>query len=165
MAELMLRLSFTAGLSREGVPSKARLCDLIATALARRRGRYFLDLRFVDEREAIELNRRFRDRDYPPNVLAFPSGLKLPEGRHLGDIALCLPVARSEAKEQEKPLLHHLAHLLLHATLHLLGHDHEEPAEAAKMEALERRLLARLGIPDPYAPPEERLSLASSNSR
>lgn len=153
---LILRLSFGPDLSRAGVPSKARLVSVIALALARRRGRFLLDLRFLDEAEAIALNQRFRGRDYPPNVLAFPSGLRLPEGLHLGDIAICLPVARREAEAQGKPFPHHLAHLLLHATLHLLGHDHEEPAAAERMEGLERRLLARLGIPDPYATPEAR---------
>ncbi len=163
--ELVLTLSFSRGLSRAGVPSKPRLASFAAAALARRRGRFLLDLRFLDETEAIALNRGFRGRDYPANVLAFPSALRLAEGRLLGDVALCLPVARREAAEQEKPLVHHLAHLIIHATLHLLGYDHQQPAEAERMEALERRLLARLGVPDPYATPEQRRSLASSSKR
>lgn len=163
--ELVLALSFSRGLSRAGVPSKRRLASFAAAALARRRGRFLLDLRFLDEAEAIALNRSFRGRDYPANVLAFPSGVKLAEGRLLGDIALCLPVARREAIEQEKPLVHHLAHLIVHATLHLLGHDHQRPDEAERMEALERRLLARLAVPDPYAAPDERRCLTSSSRR
>jgi probable rRNA maturation factor len=68
-----------------------------------------------------------------------------------GDIVLCDPVVRAEALAQGKPLRHHYAHLLVHGQLHLQGHDHEDDASAAMMELLERAILRRMRIPDPYA--------------
>jgi len=106
----------------------------------------------ADDEVVRELNARHRGKDRPTNVLSFtnddPPGPG--ERRHLGDIVLALETCTAEARAQAKPLDHHLAHLALHGALHLLGHDHEEEAEASRMEALEVRALARLGIPDPY---------------
>ncbi|MGZ8370282.1 MAG: rRNA maturation RNase YbeY [Caulobacteraceae bacterium] len=95
------------------------------------------------------LNARFRGKDGPTNVLSFPA----PETvrPHLGDIALAYGVCAREAAEQGKPLDHHLAHLVAHGVLHLLGYDHQTDAEAEDMEARERAILANLGVPDPYA--------------
>ncbi|MCC5869501.1 MAG: rRNA maturation RNase YbeY [Gammaproteobacteria bacterium] len=111
-------------------------------------------LRIVDEPEGAALNTRWRGRQGATNVLSFPAG-NMPDmpgvPRHLGDLVLCAPVLRREAQAQGKPELHHWAHLVVHGTLHLLGLDHEESGEAQRMEALERALLARLGIADPYA--------------
>ncbi len=94
------------------------------------------------------LNARFLGKDKPTNVLSFPAG----EGMsgHLGDIALAFGVCAAEAKEQGKPLAHHLSHLVCHGVLHLLGYDHEDGADAEVMEDLERGVLTGLGIPDPY---------------
>ena len=95
-----------------------------------------------------ELNARFRDQDKPTNVLSFPA----PQGLgSLGDIAIAFGVTAREAEEQGKPLAHHLQHLVAHGVLHLLGYDHIEDADAEVMEAEERRILAGLGVPDPYA--------------
>lgn len=96
-----------------------------------------------------ELNLRFRGKDAPTNVLSFPAGVAA--GRHLGDIALAFGVCAREAAEQGKPLEDHLQHLTAHGVLHLLGYDHQTDAEAESMEARERRILAGLGVPDPYA--------------
>jgi probable rRNA maturation factor len=95
------------------------------------------------------LNARFRDKDVATNVLSFPA----PPGvqGHLGDVALALGKCEAEARAQRKPLADHVRHLLVHGLLHLLGHDHEEDADGDAMESLERELLARLGVPDPYA--------------
>ncbi len=97
------------------------------------------------------LNRRYRDRDYATNVLSFPAelpaGLQLPL---LGDIVICAPVVAREAGEQGKKLRNHYAHLTVHGVLHLLGHEHQHDTEAERMEKLERSILARLGIADPY---------------
>ena len=103
----------------------------------------------TDDATVHELNLRFRAKDAATNVLSFPSGPN-PEGR-LGDIALAYGVCAAEAREQGKPLEHHLQHLVAHGVLHLLGYDHADDAEAEAMEALERRILAGLGIGDPYA--------------
>ncbi|MEX2630528.1 MAG: rRNA maturation RNase YbeY [Tistlia sp.] len=105
--------------------------------------------------EAVRaLNARYRGQDKPTNVLSFPADLAaLPgEARLLGDLALAFQTCRREAGEQGKTLAAHLAHLVVHGTLHLLGHDHEAEPEAEAMEARERVLLATLGLPDPYGP-------------
>lgn len=108
-----------------------------------------LTLRIVDAEEGRALNAAWRGRDAATNVLTFEYGAD-PSGLILGDIVLCLPVLEREASEQEKPLLHHAAHLVTHGVLHALGHDHIETDEAKRMEALETRILAAQGIADPY---------------
>jgi probable rRNA maturation factor len=92
------------------------------------------------------LNRQFRGKDTPTNVLSFPAATK--DG--LGDIAIAHGVVAGEARAQGKDFSHHAIHLAVHGTLHLLGYDHEMPAEAKIMEQLEKEILARLGIADPY---------------
>jgi probable rRNA maturation factor len=103
----------------------------------------------TDDDSVAELNERFRGKAGPTNVLSFPAPDN-PED-HLGDIALAYGVCAREAAEQGKPLAHHLQHLVAHGVLHLLGYDHLTEAEAEEMEARERRILAGLGVPDPYA--------------
>jgi probable rRNA maturation factor len=93
------------------------------------------------------LNAQFRGKSRPTNVLAFPADTP----GNLGDIAIAYGVAAAEAKGEKKRLIDHAAHLTIHGTLHLLGYDHETAREAKVMEALETKLLARLGIADPYA--------------
>jgi probable rRNA maturation factor len=93
------------------------------------------------------LNARFLGHDLPTNVLAFPD----PGPSRLGDIALAHGVCAREAVEQAKPLADHLRHLVVHGVLHLMGYDHADDDDAARMEALERQLLAGMNIPDPYA--------------
>jgi len=108
-----------------------------------------LALRLVDAREGRRLNREFRQRDYATNVLTFEYGLD-PDGTLHGDIVLCVPVLRREAREQGKRLLDHAAHLTVHGVLHSLGYDHLDEAQASEMESLETAILARMGIADPY---------------
>ncbi len=131
----------------------AALPDVEAMALAAARaaleGRGGATLLLTDDDSVAELNTRFRGKAGPTNVLSFPAP-ENPED-HLGDIALAYGVCASEAAEQGKPLAHHLQHLVAHGVLHLLGYDHLTEAEAEEMEALERRILAGLGVPDPYA--------------
>jgi len=114
-----------------------------------------VSVRVVDEAESRSLNARYRGKDRATNVLSFPSGAiaGLPAGQPvpLGDIVVCAAVVAREAREQGKKEPDHWAHMLLHGTLHLLGFDHEDSAEAAEMEALETQLLADMGISDPYA--------------
>lgn len=99
--------------------------------------------------EAVRaLNARFRDKDQPTNVLSFPAAAR--SGPHLGDIALAHGVCAREAASQGKRLEDHLAHLVVHGVLHLLGYDHTEEGEAEAMEARERTVLAGLGVADPY---------------
>mgnify|MGYP000320948876 CR=1 FL=1 len=113
-----------------------------------------LTIRFVDAEESQALNRDYRSKDAPTNVLSFPfegpEGLSLPL---LGDLVICHPVVAREAHEQDKTLQDHYAHMVVHGTLHLLGHDHIDDDEAEHMEGLERDILAGLGLSDPYASP------------
>lgn len=137
--------------SRRGVPTRASFAHWAGLALPARMRRGELSIRVVDADEGRALNRQWRGRDYATNVLSFPANA-LPGGgpRLLGDLVLCAPVVLTEAKSQGKPARHHWAHLTIHGVLHLAGHDHERPEDAERMEAIERKLLAGLGIPDPY---------------
>ncbi len=105
-------------------------------------------LRLVDEAEGRDLNRQFRGKDYATNVLTFVYDDTQPLA---GDIVLCVPVVRQEARQQHKDLTAHFAHLTVHGVLHLQGYDHIAEAEAAEMERLETAVLAKLGYADPYA--------------
>ena len=101
-----------------------------------------------------ELNKAFRDQDKPTNVLSFPAGeidgLPADSGLPLGDIVICAAVVKDEAEDQGKSLLDHWAHMIVHGTLHLLGFDHLEEADAAAMESLEIQILGDHGIANPY---------------
>ncbi|MCD6055170.1 MAG: rRNA maturation factor [Gammaproteobacteria bacterium] len=108
----------------------------------------------VDEKEMADLNQQYRHKNGPTNVLAFPFG-EMPKTEEeetalLGDLVICSTIIEKEAKEQGKALFAHWAHITVHGTLHLLGHDHQTEEEAAKMEALETAILARLHIENPY---------------
>jgi probable rRNA maturation factor len=125
-----------------------RRATLRRWALAAARRDLAVTLRFVGAREARRLNARYRNRDYATNVLTFVYDDVVPR---TGDIVLCVPVVTREARAQGKTLRAHLAHLIVHGMLHLQGYDHERGADAARMEAREVALLARLGYRDPYA--------------
>ena len=138
-----LRLSVQAGGAFAGLPHRSTLRRWALAAL-RRDAR--VTLRFVGAREGRALNARFRDRDAPTNVLTFVYDDVEPLA---GDLVLCVPVVRREAREQGKTFRAHCAHLVIHGMLHLQGFDHMRPADARRMEARETRLLARFGYPDP----------------
>lgn len=103
----------------------------------------------TDDETVADLNQRFRGKTGPTNVLSFPAAETARP--FLGDVILAHGVCAREAAEQGKPLADHLRHLVIHGVLHLLGHDHIQDHEAEAMEARERTLLAKLGVPDPYA--------------
>jgi len=110
-----------------------------------------LVIRIVDEPESRALNARYRGKDRPTNVLSFP--FEAPPGveiNHLGDLVICAAVVAREAAEQHKPLDNHWAHMVVHGVLHLRGFDHLDDKQASDMEALEKQILERFGIPDPY---------------
>lgn len=122
-------------------------------------------IRLTDDGEQRVLNRDFRGQDKPTNVLSFPGddpAMPREPGQPLllGDIALALETTVREADELGRTVEAHLAHLIVHGVLHLLGHDHLDDAEAAAMEALETRVLAGLGYADPYPPSETMAHLA-----
>ena len=114
-----------------------------------------LTIRFVNEAEGRTINRDFRQKDYATNVLTFaydaPPHETGKEAVAEADIVLCTDVIVSEAKAQKKTVKAHLAHLIIHGTLHAQGDDHEAEDEAEAMEALETAILSRFGIADPYA--------------
>jgi probable rRNA maturation factor len=108
-------------------------------------------LRIVDAAESRRLNRTWRGKDKPTNVLSFPAGDLVADGvRELGDIVICKSVVTSEARAQGKALAAHWAHMVVHGMLHLLGYDHVRPRDAARMERSEARILAMFDYPDPY---------------
>ncbi len=112
-----------------------------------------VSLCLADDAALRALNSRWRGIDKPTNVLSFPAARSDPPGAApaLGDIALAFETLAREAGELGVPLADHYRHLVAHGFLHLIGYDHETDAEAERMEALETRILARLGAADPYA--------------
>lgn len=138
------------------VPDIAQL-ERWALAALQHAGDWEVGLRIVDEPESQALNRDYRGKDKPTNVLSFPfelpPGLEaemLEEAPPLGDLVICAPVVVQEARDQGKTLEAHWAHLVIHGMLHLQGHDHLLDQDAEVMENLEKRLMAELGFPDPY---------------
>lgn len=134
-AEAMVRRAITEAALAIGADFKDRVLAVLLT----------------DDASIRRLNAQWRHIDKPTNVLSFPpashqAGPVTP----LGDIAIAYETAAREATDEGKPLANHLAHLAVHGFLHLLGHDHDTAAAAEQMEALERAILARLGVPDPY---------------
>jgi probable rRNA maturation factor len=130
---------------RTGIPGAAQFRRWARAALGRPAE---VTVRIVGVAEARALNRRYRGRDHATNVLSFSYG----SSRRVvnGDIVLCAPVIARESLAQQKTLEAHFAHLTVHGLLHLQGHDHANARDAARMEALEKRVLAKVGYPDPY---------------
>ncbi|GMU72652.1 MAG: rRNA maturation RNase YbeY [Burkholderiales bacterium] len=142
------RLAFTVqyAVARTGLPVPATLRRWATAALERD---LRATLRFVGAAEGRTLNAVYRGKDHATNVLTFVYDDTVPLA---GDIVLCVPVLRREARSGGKTLRAHCAHLVVHGMLHLQGHDHMKPREAARMEARESAILAGLGYADPYAP-------------
>ncbi|GAC12923.1 rRNA maturation RNase YbeY [Aliiglaciecola lipolytica] len=108
-------------------------------------------IRLVTSEESQMLNLTYRGKDKPTNVLSFPFEAPAEiELNLLGDLVVCADIVEQEAQQQNKQLSHHWAHMIVHGTLHLLGFDHENDDEAHTMESLERQILTKLGIDDPY---------------
>ena len=153
-----LDLALGYNLPRSGLPTRPQVRKWVLAALtgAGRRFDSEVAIQLVDAPEGQAMNLQYRHKDYATNVLSFPA--EVPEGLpedfdfpQLGDLVICAPVVAREAAEQGKKLDDHYAHLTVHGVLHLLGFDHIDDAEAEEMEALERVILAGLGIADPYA--------------
>lgn len=139
----------------ESIPSEDDFKCWAAAALPSDKRCSEMTIRIVGTEESRELNGRYRNQDAATNVLSFPSNV--PEGLsqeldapYLGDLVICAPVVKTQAQAQNKAIDAHWAHLVVHGTLHLIGYDHLEDAEAEAMEALETRILVGLDFPTPY---------------
>ncbi len=130
---------------------EALLVEALGAAAQAERKIGSVSLLLGDDKSIAELNHQFRNKDAPTNVLSFPPAPVGAEPGFLGDIALAAETIVEQAQFQGKRFEHHAAHLVVHGFLHLLGYDHENPADAEVMEGRERAILASLGIEDPYA--------------
>jgi len=131
-------------------PAVERAAHAALTAVAARREPCEIAITLTDDAEMRELNRNWRDKDQPTNVLSFPAGDAPGEQGSLGDVVIAFETTQREATEIGVALSDHVSHLVVHGVLHLLGFDHDNDAEAEQMEDLERQALASLGIADPY---------------
>ena len=135
----------------EGLPTEEQIVQWATAAVQPEGDEVEMTVRIVDEAESHELNLTYRGKDRPTNVLSFPfecpDEVELPL---LGDLVICRQVVEREAAEQEKPLMAHWAHMIVHGSLHLLGYDHIEDNEAEEMESLETQIMQGLGFDDPY---------------
>jgi probable rRNA maturation factor len=154
-------LSITCAAWKRARPSAASVARTAAQAALAQSGKRIgaaeLSLVLADDATVRDLNGRWRGKDAPTNVLAFASDAPPAKGKPvlLGDVVLAYETVAREAKEQRKHLADHLRHLVIHGVLHLIGYDHMKAAPAKRMEALETRILASLGVADPYRLREE----------
>ena len=133
------------------LPSKRKIKDWMLSSFSNHLSKINITIRFVNEQESQDLNLRYRGKNAPTNVLSFNYGEESdPENQLMGDLVICVPVLLKEAFEQHKLFEFHLAHLILHGSLHLQGYNHENDQEIIEMESKEKVLLAHLGFPDPY---------------
>ena len=150
MTSRRLNLSVQYACNKDHLPLRQKIQSWARAALnvdGMRGGQ--VTVRFVDAEEGQALNREFRNKDYATNVLSFPYES---EPVVCGDLVICSPVVEREAKEQDKSLEAHIAHLIVHGMLHLQGYDHEtSKADARRMENHERAILLALGYADPYS--------------
>ena len=134
-----------------GLPTAQQIEQWVTAAVQPQSDEVEMTVRIVDEAESHELNLNYRGKDRPTNVLSFPfecpDEVELPL---LGDLVICRQVVEREAQEQDKPLMAHWAHMVVHGSLHLLGYDHIEDDEAEEMESLETQIMTELGFADPY---------------
>jgi probable rRNA maturation factor len=146
-----LEVSVQYATRKPWAPSSVRISFWAFEALGRRRGDWDLAVKIVGAAESRRLNHRYRRKDRPTNVLSFPATVSRADGsRPLGDLVVCAPVVAREARARGRSLAQHWAHMIVHGTLHLLGYDHEQPADARRMERSEAGVLRTLGYPDPY---------------
>ncbi|MBN6075273.1 rRNA maturation RNase YbeY [Aggregatibacter actinomycetemcomitans] len=150
MGKMIIDLQI-ASADESGLPTAAQIEQWATAAVQPQSDEVEMTVRIVDEMESHALNLNYRGKDRPTNVLSFPfecpDEVALPL---LGDLVICRQVVEREAQEQEKPLMAHWAHMVVHGSLHLLGYDHIEDDEAEEMERLETQIMIGLGFVDPY---------------
>ncbi|MFV0576117.1 MAG: rRNA maturation RNase YbeY [Vibrio sp.] len=140
----------------ESLPSSEQFSQWLESAITLFQPQAEVTIRIVEPEESQQLNRDYRGKDKPTNVLSFP--FEAPPGIEidlLGDLIICKQVVEDEAKEQNKPLVAHWAHMVVHGSLHLLGYDHIEDEEAEEMEGIETEIMQKLGFEDPYISEKE----------
>ena len=134
-----------------GLPTAEQIEQWATAAVQPKSDEVEMTVRIVEEAESNALNLNYRGKDRPTNVLSFPfecpDEVELPL---LGDLVICRQVVEREAQEQDKPVMAHWAHMVVHGSLHLLGYDHIEDDEAEEMESLETQIMTGLGFADPY---------------
>ena len=149
---MRLRLTVQRMSRARGLPGIASITDWARAALAGSgAGTAEVTVRHVDQAESADLNNRYRRKRGATNVLSFTYGLAPGKAGLAGDLVICAPVVLREAAQQDKRPRAHWAHMVVHGILHLRGYDHVHETDAQIMEALEIRVLERLGFPDPYA--------------
>ncbi|AEW77076.1 rRNA maturation RNase YbeY [Aggregatibacter actinomycetemcomitans] len=150
MGKMIIDLQIACA-DENGLPTAAQIEQWATAAVQPQSGEVEMTVRIVDETESHALNLNYRGKDRPTNVLSFP--FECPDEVELlllGDLVICRQVVEREAQEQEKPLMAHWAHMVVHGSLHLLGYDHIEDDEAEEMESLETQIMIGLGFVDPY---------------
>ncbi|MCG8037742.1 MAG: rRNA maturation RNase YbeY [Candidatus Thiodiazotropha taylori] len=150
MSKLKLEIQRIA-VASDGSPSDQQLAAWAEAALVESDEQVEMVIRIVDAPESQQLNRDYRGKDKPTNVLSFPfeSPPEVPLPL-LGDLVICAPVVSTEARQQNKTLQAHWAHMVVHGTLHLQGYDHQDDQQAQLMEDKERQILQALNFSDPY---------------
>ena len=155
MSQVILDLQLACE-DNSGMPEEAQFQKWLDAVIPQFQEESEVTIRLVDEAESPELNLTYRGQETPTKVLAFqfeaPPGIEMPL---LGDLISGRQVVEQEAKEQQKPLEAHWAHMVVHGSLHLLGYDHIEDDEAEEMESLETEIMLALGYEDPYIAEKE----------
>ncbi len=151
MSRQRLTLELRRAARRPWVPAARDLKRWAEAALPASARSAVLSVIIVGDARSRSLNRRYRGKDRPTNILSFAGSGVAPDGLHyLGELVICAPLVAREARAQHKAPRAHWAHLTVHGVLHLLGMDHERPRQALKMESQEIQILDRLGFSDPY---------------
>ncbi|KEY91726.1 putative rRNA maturation factor [Candidatus Photodesmus blepharus] len=147
---IKLNLQFSTK-DKNNLPSKKNIHRWLTLSLMRFQKQAEVTVRIVDKKESQQLNYKYRKKNKPTNVLSFPFispvNMKL---NLLGDLIICRQIVEQEAIKQNKPLIEHWAHMIIHGSLHLLGYDHIEKNEADEMESLEIEIMQNMGYKDPY---------------
>jgi len=147
----MIELDLQIATDAANLPEESAFNQWVSAVLTQFNKPFELTIRIVSTEESQQLNKQYRQKNKPTNVLSFP--FDVPEGIELnllGDLVVCKDVVEQEAAEQNKTLAAHWAHMITHGCLHLLGYDHISDNEAEEMEALEIKILAQQGFENPY---------------